>query len=99
MRESGMKSERALSSASTGFSLAERPVEISRRCTTLLTTVAREFELTGWQQNEPMATAKVGRGKEEEEEVEDVAPPKKKAKNGVKVSYPNMHLPDINTDK
>ncbi|KAI4272637.1 MAG: hypothetical protein LQ337_005171 [Flavoplaca oasis] len=66
------------------FFLSRTPVEISRRCTTLLTTVAREFELT----DGTKMTNGHGKGRareEEEEEVEeDVAPPKKKAKNGVK---------------
>ncbi|KAL8999532.1 MAG: hypothetical protein Q9169_001620 [Polycauliona sp. 2 TL-2023] len=65
------------------FFLSRTPVEISRRCTTLLTTVAREFELT----DGTKLTNGHGKGRareEEEEEVdEDPAPPKKKAKNGV----------------
>lgn len=71
------------------FFLSRTPVEISRRCTTLLTTVAREFELT----DGTKLTNGHGKGRareEEEEEVEEeVAPPKKKAKNGVKVTYPH----------
>lgn len=71
------------------FFLSRTPVEISRRCTTLLTTVAREFELT----DGTKLTNGHGKGRareEEEEEVEEeVAPPKKKAKNGVKVNYPH----------
>ncbi|KAL8837745.1 MAG: hypothetical protein Q9176_005522 [Flavoplaca citrina] len=66
------------------FFLSRTPVEISRRCTTLLTTVAREFELTDGNR----MTNGHGKGRarevEEEEVEEDVAPPKKKAKNGVK---------------
>ncbi|KAI4106132.1 MAG: hypothetical protein LQ339_003129 [Xanthoria mediterranea] len=66
------------------FFLSRTPVEISRRCTTLLTTVAREFELT----DGTKLTNGHGKGRareEEEEEVEEeVAPPNKKAKNGVK---------------
>lgn len=66
------------------FFLSRTPQEIGRRCATLLTTVAKEFE-TG--------DGKVtnGNGKrpapeEEEEEIEEEeAPAKKKAKNGVKV--------------
>ena len=67
------------------FFLSRTPVEISRRCTTLLTTVAREFE-------DPKAAN--GKGKREVEEDEEdeesivEAPSKKKAKNGtVKVRY------------
>lgn len=71
------------------FFLSRTPVEISRRCTTLLTTVAREFELT----DGTKLTNGHGKGRareEEEEEVEEeVAPPNKKAKNGVKVNYPH----------
>ena len=67
------------------FFLSRTPQEIGRRCATLLTTVAKEFE-TG--------DAKVtnGNGKraareEEEEEIEEEeeVPAKKKVKNGVKV--------------
>ena len=66
------------------FFLSRTPIEISRRCATLLTTVAREFE---------SGEGKMGNGinkirrrdAEDEEEDEDVAPAKKKAKNGVKV--------------
>ena len=61
------------------FFLSRTPLEISRRCATLLTTVSREFEPNG-------GTGK-GRARDEEDEDEDsVAPTKKKAKNGVKVS-------------
>ena len=60
------------------FFLSRTPLEISRRCATLLTTVSREFEPNG-------GTGK-GRARDEDEEEEDsVAPTKKKAKNGVKV--------------
>ncbi|KAL2353385.1 SNF2 family ATP-dependent chromatin-remodeling factor snf21 [Cryomyces antarcticus] len=63
------------------FFLSRTPIEISRRCTTLLTTVGREFEGEN-------GKAVNGKGKrqveeEEEEEVEE-APAKKKMKNGVK---------------
>ena len=66
------------------FFLSRTPVEIGRRCATLLTTVAREFEAG----DTKMANGinKVRQRDEEDEEVEeDVAPAKKKAKNGVKV--------------
>ncbi|KAL8907292.1 MAG: hypothetical protein Q9171_005911 [Xanthocarpia ochracea] len=66
------------------FFLSRTPVEIGRRCTTLLTTVAREFETADGSK----LTNGHGKGRareEEEEEVEEaVEPPKKKAKNGVK---------------
>jgi SWI/SNF-related matrix-associated actin-dependent regulator of chromatin subfamily A member 5 len=71
------------------FFLSRTPIEISRRCTTLLTTVAREFEDV----SAPKANGTVnGKGKREpddEENDEDsvlgMAPAKKKSKNGVKV--------------
>ncbi|RDW91257.1 chromatin-remodeling complex ATPase [Coleophoma crateriformis] len=69
------------------FFLSRTPIEISRRCTTLLTTVAREFE-------DPSAkgtNGTNGKGKREpdddendEDSVLGMAPSKKKAKNGVK---------------
>lgn len=69
------------------FFLSRTPVELSRRCTTLLTAIAREFE--------GAADGKVlnGNGKfkgrdrdeDDEDEVEQAAPAKKKAKNGIKV--------------
>ncbi|KAL8782588.1 MAG: hypothetical protein Q9213_005266 [Squamulea squamosa] len=66
------------------FFLSRTPVEISRRCTTLLTTVAREFETA----DGGKLTNGHGKGRAREEEddelEEEVAPPKKKAKNGVK---------------
>lgn len=65
------------------FFLSRTPLEISRRCTTLLTTVAREFDEQG-----KNGTTSKGRAREEEEEDEEsAAPVKKKAKNGVKVSF------------
>ena len=74
------------------FFLSRTPIEISRRCTTLLTTVAREFE-------DPKATNGVnGKGKREDDDENDedsilgMQPAKKKAKNGVKVSLPKYFL-------
>ncbi|TVY20700.1 ISWI chromatin-remodeling complex ATPase ISW2 [Lachnellula arida] len=67
------------------FFLSRTPIEISRRCTTLLTTVAREFE----DASAPKATN--GKGKREpdddendEDSVLGMGPAKKKSKNGVK---------------
>ncbi|KAJ5567567.1 Peptidase aspartic catalytic [Penicillium sp. DV-2018c] len=57
------------------FMLSRTPVEIGRRCTTLLNTVAKEFEPNGEGKGR-------GRDREEEEDVEDAPPAKKKAKNG-----------------
>ncbi|KAG8529460.1 uncharacterized protein KY384_006097 [Bacidia gigantensis] len=59
------------------FFLSRTPLEISRRCTTLLTTVAREFE--------PNGVAGKSRARDEVSEDEDsVAPTKKKTKGPVK---------------
>lgn len=64
------------------FFLSRTPIEIGRRCTTLLTTVSREFEGADGK----MANGHKGRARDEnDEEEEDVAPAKKRAKNGVKV--------------
>ena len=68
------------------FFLSRTPQEIGRRCTTLLTTVAREYETA----DARMANGNgVGKGRprdEEDEEIEDEeAPARKKAKNGAKV--------------
>ncbi|KAL8932992.1 MAG: hypothetical protein Q9216_006573 [Gyalolechia sp. 2 TL-2023] len=65
------------------FFLSRTPVEISRRCTTLLTTVAREFESSDGKMTNGSGKGRA-RDEEEEEVGEEVAPPKKKAKNGVK---------------
>lgn len=72
------------------FFLSRTPIEISRRCTTLLTTVAREFEDAAAPKG---ANGTVnGKGKREPEDDENdedsvlgMAPAKKKSKNGVKV--------------
>ncbi|SPN99530.1 probable ATPase component of chromatin remodeling complex (ISW1) [Cephalotrichum gorgonifer] len=65
------------------FFLSRTPIELSRRCTTLLTTVMREYEDV-----QPKANGKGKREPEDEENDEDsilgMAPAKKKTKNGVK---------------
>ncbi|KAH7376214.1 SNF2 family domain-containing protein [Plectosphaerella cucumerina] len=71
------------------FFLSRTPVEISRRCTTLLTTIVKEFE-----DEKPGkggangANGKAKREADDEDNDEDsvlgMAPSKKKAKNGVK---------------
>jgi SWI/SNF-related matrix-associated actin-dependent regulator of chromatin subfamily A member 5 len=69
------------------FFLSRTPVEIGRRCTTLLNTVSREFEVPDGKAN---GEGGKGRGRDrdeddaDEEEVE--APAKKKTKNGAVVS-------------
>ncbi|MCJ1303302.1 hypothetical protein MMC08_006110 [Hypocenomyce scalaris] len=66
------------------FFLSRTPVEIGRRCATLLTTVSREFEAAD---GKAVNGNGVGKGRardEEDEELEEDLPVKKKAKNGVK---------------
>lgn len=71
------------------FFLSRTPIEISRRCTTLLTTVAREFEEATAPKANGIANGKGKREPEDDENDEDsvlgMAPAKKKSKNGVKV--------------
>ena len=71
------------------FFLSRTPIEIGRRCATLLTTVAREFDNTDGKATNGASSGK-GKGRdrdeEEEEEEEQAGPVKKKAKNGAKVS-------------
>lgn len=72
------------------FFLSRTPVELSRRCTTLITTIVKEFEDT------PKSN---GKGKREPDDDDDedsvlgMAPAKKKSKNGVKVSQ-SIHHPN-----
>jgi SWI/SNF-related matrix-associated actin-dependent regulator of chromatin subfamily A member 5 len=68
------------------FFLSRTPVEISRRCTTLLNTVAKEFEPETKDTKANGEGKGRGRARDEEEEVDDAAPAKKKAKNGTTVS-------------
>lgn len=64
------------------FFLSRTPVEIGRRCTTLLNTVAKEFEVDG---KLPNGDAKSrGRDRDEDED-SDETPAKKKTKNGAVV--------------
>lgn len=76
------------------FFLSRTPVEISRRCTTLLTTIVKEFEDVQPVKNG--ANGKTKREPEDEENDEDsilgMAPAKKKTKNGVKVSKVRITL-------
>jgi SWI/SNF-related matrix-associated actin-dependent regulator of chromatin subfamily A member 5 len=66
------------------FFLSRTPVEISRRCTTLLTTVTREFE-TGDGKVNVNGKRKGGFVEEEEEEEEEPQPKKKAKTHGPKV--------------
>lgn len=77
------------------FFLSRTPVEIGRRCTTLLNTVAREFDgdkSTGGMNGETGGTKGKGRVRDDDEDIEnedDIQPAKKKAKNGIVVcTYP-----------
>ncbi|KAL9112263.1 MAG: hypothetical protein Q9227_003381 [Pyrenula ochraceoflavens] len=70
------------------FFLSRTPVEIGRRCTTLLNTVAREFDEGPKMTNGDGGGGGKGRGRdreddEDQENEDEVAPAKKKAKNGV----------------
>jgi SWI/SNF-related matrix-associated actin-dependent regulator of chromatin subfamily A member 5 len=69
------------------FILSRTPVEIGRRCTTLLNTVAREFEAPDGKANGDGGKGR-GRDREEEdgEDEEVETPAKKKSKNGIVVS-------------
>ncbi|KAK8083205.1 hypothetical protein PG996_001986 [Apiospora saccharicola] len=79
------------------FFLSRTPVEISRRCTTLLTTVVKEFE--DLQPSKNGVNGKSKREPEDEENDEDsilgMAPAKKKSKNGVK----NKALDNVKSSK
>ena len=67
------------------FFLSRTPIEIGRRCATLLTTVAREFETEGGKGVNGHAGGRGRAREEEDEDEENVAPVRKKARNGVKV--------------
>jgi SWI/SNF-related matrix-associated actin-dependent regulator of chromatin subfamily A member 5 len=66
------------------FFLSRTPIELSRRCTTLITTIVKEFE------DVPARNGVNGKSKREPDDENDedsilgMAPAKKKAKNGVK---------------
>ncbi|WYZ41884.1 hypothetical protein EsH8_V_000779 [Colletotrichum jinshuiense] len=70
------------------FFLSRTPVELSRRCTTLLTTIVKEFEDVHPTKGANGVNGKAKREAEDEENDEDsilgMAPAKKKNKNGVK---------------
>ena len=67
------------------FFLSRTPIEIGRRCATLLTTVAREFESEGGKGVNGHGGGRGRAREEEEEDEENVAPVRKKVRNGVKV--------------
>lgn len=60
------------------FFLSRTSLEISRRCTTLIATVVREFE-------EAVNNGKVKKGRDREEEEEEEGPPMKKGKGSKEV--------------
>jgi SWI/SNF-related matrix-associated actin-dependent regulator of chromatin subfamily A member 5 len=69
------------------FFLSRTPIELSRRCTTLITTIVKEFEDTPAKGSNGV-NGKTKRDPDEENDEDSVlgmAPAKKKAKNGVKV--------------
>jgi SWI/SNF-related matrix-associated actin-dependent regulator of chromatin subfamily A member 5 len=72
------------------FFLSRTPNELSRRCTTLLTTIVKEFEDVNTTKVNGHVNGKSKREADDEDNDEDsvlgMAPPKKKSKNGVKVS-------------
>jgi SWI/SNF-related matrix-associated actin-dependent regulator of chromatin subfamily A member 5 len=67
------------------FFLSRTPVELSRRCTTLLNTIAREFEPESKANGESKGRVR-DRAEEDGEDEEDEAPAKKKSKNGAIVN-------------
>ncbi|KFH40686.1 ISWI chromatin-remodeling complex ATPase-like protein [Hapsidospora chrysogenum ATCC 11550] len=76
------------------FFLSRTPIELSRRCTTLITTIVKEFE------DVPSRNGANGKTKREPDDEDDdsvasMAPAKKKAKNGVK----NKALDNVKSGK
>lgn len=69
------------------FFLSRTPVEIGRRCTTLLNTITREFEMADGKANGETNSKTRGRDRDddEDEEEEEEAPAKKKSKSGAVV--------------
>lgn len=82
------------------FFLSRTPLELSRRCTTLIQTIVKEFG-----EDKGTANGRKGRDRdeedEEEEDTENLPPPKKKAKNGASVSQVVSDLlrPNTNIDQ
>lgn len=71
------------------FFLSRTPVELSRRCTTLITTIVKEFEDVPTKSNGSNGKTKREPDDENDEDsVLGMAPAKKKSKNGVKVILP-----------
>lgn len=70
------------------FFLSRTPIELSRRCTTLITTIVKEFEDVPARGGANGVNGKAKREPDDENDEDSIlgmAPAKKKAKNGVKV--------------
>lgn len=78
------------------FFLSRSPVELSRRCTTLITTIVKEFEDVPARGSNGV-NGKTKRDPDEENDEDSIlgAPAKKKAKNGVKVRIEHIKREDI----
>lgn len=80
------------------FFLSRSPVELSRRCTTLITTIVKEFEDVPARGSNGV-NGKTKRDPDEENDEDSIlgAPAKKKAKNGVKVRIEHIKREDIDS--
>ncbi|KAK0389686.1 hypothetical protein NLU13_3259 [Sarocladium strictum] len=78
------------------FFLSRTPVELSRRCTTLMTTIVKEFEEPAGKGSNGV-NGKTKRDPDDENDEDSIlgAPSKKKAKNGVK----NKALDNVKSSK
>jgi SWI/SNF-related matrix-associated actin-dependent regulator of chromatin subfamily A member 5 len=75
------------------FFLSRTPIELSRRCTTLITAIVKEFEeVPSKGANGVNGKTKRDPDEEDEDSVLSLAPAKKKAKNGVKVSTVTLYF-------
>lgn len=73
------------------FFLSRTPIELSRRCTTLITTIVKEFEdVPAKGSNGTNGKSKRDAEDEDDDSMLGMAPAKKKAKNGVKVCTPGQ---------
>jgi SWI/SNF-related matrix-associated actin-dependent regulator of chromatin subfamily A member 5 len=81
------------------FFLSRSPVELSRRCTTLITTIVKEFEDVPAKGSNGV-NGKTKRDPDEENDEDSIlgAPAKKKAKNGVKVRIEHIKRGDSDPD-
>ncbi|KAI5301219.1 hypothetical protein KEM56_001884, partial [Ascosphaera pollenicola] len=88
------------------FFLSRTPVEIGRRCTTLLNTIAKEFEAAENKENTPAATTTTttgkGRGRDKDDEPtneESEAPAKKRKKGAAAPAAPAAVNKQVKTVK